>query len=187
MYWYRNLFFSPFLFVVQASQGPHSQHVTVWYYFQEKKTPFTKNAVGQRILFILWLHTTVILFMEESSKLPILMSVVVPGLWCATHLSAVVIPALQAARALLVPVTVALARLAGLGLGAAPALVNLPPRAAQCWPIINICSAFKMFKLPRGRKNVGRFGLKDGLFLGVVVFAFVVFTGGFSQQSSFSW
>ena len=59
-------------------------------------------------------------------------------LWCATHLSAVVVPALQAARALLVPVTVALARLAGLGLGAAPALVNLPPRAAQCWPIINI-------------------------------------------------
>ena len=49
-----------------------------------------------------------------------------------THLSAVVVPAHQAARALLVPVAVALARLAGLGLGAAPALVNLPPGAAQC-------------------------------------------------------
>ena len=34
-----------------------------------KKKPVTKNAVGGRILFNIWFHTTVVLFMEECSKL----------------------------------------------------------------------------------------------------------------------
>ena len=37
--------------------------------FPGKKTQFTKNRVGLRILFHIWPHTTVIFFMEERSKL----------------------------------------------------------------------------------------------------------------------
>ena len=112
-----------------------TQKLTGIILFPGKKTQFTKNRVGLRILFNIWLHTTVIFFMEERSKLQKyigLSNISRARLLCAADLSAVVVAAHQAALALLVPVTVALARHAGLSLGAAPTLVNLPPGAAKC-------------------------------------------------------
>ena len=168
-----------------------TQKLTGIILFPGKKTQFTKNRVGFRILFNIWLHTTVIFFMEERSKLQKYIHQIVQYLQ-STPLS---LTCLQ----LLSPHTRPPSHSSSPSQSPSPATQGSALVQHRPWSTSrpaqrnaeknNIEFAFKLhciLILPRGRKNVGRFGSKEGLLLGVVVFAFVVFTGGLSQQSSFS-